>query len=154
MRLKGRQVMLFSDIATDVKAFACASSCSVNSRLNLEETSDKDTPITGISEMVGQEWSAETSNGMVNLSDIDTLMAKHLAGEEITLYLAEVSNYTREGVDKATGKKWKPQPTGYSGKCVIEELSISAPADGKAEYTARFKGTSPLSKVTNIPQGV
>lgn len=149
VRLKGRNVMLFKtgdDGKATAKAFACATSCSISSRLKLEETSDKDTPITGVQEMVGQEWDASTTNLMSDLAAYEELMELHLAGTVITIAIGTISNPNNDGLG-GTNTAWALGATGgYFGKAIIESIELTADNGSKATYNAKFKGTSPLKK--------
>lgn len=140
--------MLFKtgeDGKADAEAFAFAESCSVNSNLKLEEVSDKDAPETGDQIVVGVEWTANTSNGVADISDIEKIMDMHLSGTPITLAFTAVGNANKEGIT-AENTAWTAGTGGYYGKCLIESVQVTAQNGQKVSFTANFKGTSPLKK--------
>lgn len=150
-RVSGRDLRIFLDKegGTDVKTaktILYATSCELSITGQTEKSIDKDSPKTGITELSSTEWTMTTNNLVSSdLADFDALIDKLQDGTEVTVAFCLVSNASDEGVD--TVSAWNAGK-GRFGKAVITNFSSSAPAEGKATFTATFTGNGKLRKYT------
>lgn len=154
-RVSGRDLRIFLDKAggADVaaaKSILYATSCDLSITGQTEKSIDKDSPKTGITELSSTEWTMTTNNLVSSdLEDFDALIDKLQDGTEVTVAFCLVSNASADGLDAVSA--WKAGK-GRWGKAVVTNFSSSAPAEGKATFTATFTGNGKLQKYT--PSGL
>lgn len=155
-RVNGRDLRIFlsadgSNDLSSAKSILYATSCELSLTGQIEKTIDKDSPKTGISELSSTEWTMTTNNLVSSdLVDFDTLIDKLQEGTEVTVAFCLVDNASDEGLDIVGA--WKAGK-GRWGKAVITSFSSSAPAEGKATYTATFTGNGKLKKSSSSLSG-
>ena len=147
-RISGRDLMLFK---TDKKgvadngAFAAAKTCSINLQTEFEELSDKDTAETVDKEPKKLSWSADTSNLIADVADVDELYQIWHEKKALFIAFSSVANASSSALEDVEGKKWKATKTsGFFGKVYIESLTVTAQSDGKAELSISFAGVGEL----------
>ena len=134
-RVSGRDLRIYFGEDTATSPIFASTSCELSLTWQTEKTVDKDTPKTGLQELTSYEWTL-TSNNIVATgaaNGFEQVMDASLKGEEVS-----VSFKLGEGFS-------------YSGKAIITSVSSSAPAEGKATFTATFTGSGELKKDVQTP---
>lgn len=150
---KGRDLMLFAEIAGKWTAFAAAKECSYAISVEMGESTSKDSGVWKEAYPTKISWNAKTS-GLVTLvhelnSDVLLSMMKTML--PIKLRFAKVTEVNKqEGVPE---NGWTPSTVSSykEGMAYISSLEESAPDGDSATYSASFEGTGELDNVRGVP---
>lgn len=150
-RLNGRDLRLFlmnEGGGAERAPLACAKSCQINNNTIFENSADKDSSANGVIPM-RTEFDASSTNLIADAAAYVELVKLQNSKKPLYISFCVVSNPSNEAVQDVSGGKWSTKPSvGFWGKVYIESFSLNANAEGKAEYTIKFKGDGELKELT------
>ncbi len=152
-KIKGGDLMLFVQKGQTKKAIALATSHNIELQSELQSTSNKD---EGAGDWSSQEvgllsWSVSSENFFsmdATQTTYNDLFDMMIAKQPIEVVFSMKAETGVSDVTETTGQAWTPAVPKYTGKAVINSLSLNAPNGEYATFTANLTGVGALTKVT------
>ena len=144
--IKGNKIQLFYQGET----FAYATAHTLNITGNTLDISSKDHGVFGASEIGSITWEV-TGEYFYTDYDYDTLFDLMLYRRPIMVEVAEVKNYSENGLISTGGDvaAWWPGAITRRGYAVITSLNTTANTSEQATYSVTLSGSGPLVIVDN-----
>lgn len=147
-KIKGKSLM----IRIAGRTIALATSCQLSMTANIDETKTKDDAVGPAGEFESLSWTMSSDNIVGVNEELTTIQYTHLelarimhSGEKVVVEFSPVADY--EGA--VPSGDWTAGNTlavgTYSGKALIDNLSLTAPGEGDATLSVNFRGVGPLT---------
>lgn len=134
------------------RTIALATSCQLSMTANIDETKTKDDAMGPAGEFESLSWTMSSDNVVGVNEGLDTIQYTHLelarimhAGEKVVVEFSPVADYEGAIPDEDWARGDLPAVGTYTGKALIDNLSLTAPVEGDATLSVNFRGVGPLS---------